>query len=194
MAGAGAGEADGVACPAVMGSTTHQELTLELTADVAEWCPLPSHRRLLAAGTYQLDEATQQRHGRLHLYQLRGDLEAAVPAVAPLHLHPCGTLDLPGIFDLRWRPGGDAPALAAALADGSVRLLEMEVGGGTQEGYVAAEVSEVARSPARDGSMALSLDFSPAGGGGGGSVISSFSCGTLRHFQVREPSVSVPYT
>ncbi len=42
----------------------HEERTLDLHADSAEWCPQPGSQDYLAVGTYQLDEASNQRHGR----------------------------------------------------------------------------------------------------------------------------------
>ncbi|EFN51390.1 hypothetical protein CHLNCDRAFT_141008 [Chlorella variabilis] len=61
---------------------------LPLPADVAEWCPHPAALRVLAAGTYQLDEASGQRRGGLHVFRLAGG------ALQPLP--PAGALDLPG--------------------------------------------------------------------------------------------------
>jgi diphthamide biosynthesis protein 7 len=155
-------------------AATHAALELDLCADVAEWCPLPGRRRLLAAGTYQLDEATQRRAGRLHLFRLRGDLDAERPALA---LAPAAApLDLPGVFDLRWRPAEAGAArgaqLAAALADGGVRLLEAR-GGGDE----TLEIGELAAEGAAPGApMALSLDYDAAGG----ALAASFSDGGLR--------------
>ena len=52
-----------------MASLLHS-ITLDLNPDSTEFCPWPGHHALLAVGTYQLDEASQQRLGRLHLYQM----------------------------------------------------------------------------------------------------------------------------
>ena len=43
------------------------EQVLPLNADCAEFCPFDSHEQLLAVGSYQLDEASQERHGRYTL-------------------------------------------------------------------------------------------------------------------------------
>lgn len=44
------------------------ERVLGLHADCAEFCPNSSGNNLLAAGTYELNEQTQHRAGRLYLY------------------------------------------------------------------------------------------------------------------------------
>ena len=41
---------------------------LGLHADCVEFCPNSSGNNLLAAGTYELNEQTQHRAGRLYLY------------------------------------------------------------------------------------------------------------------------------
>lgn len=48
----------------MMAAVLHQERTLDLNADSAEWCPTNGSRDLLAIGTYQLDAATSTRNGR----------------------------------------------------------------------------------------------------------------------------------
>lgn len=47
-----------------MMAVLHQELTLDLNADSAEWCPNANFTDVLAVGTYQLDESTNARNGR----------------------------------------------------------------------------------------------------------------------------------
>ena len=166
-----------------MAALVHERLTLDLDTDVAEWCPAAGAlARLLAVGTYQLDKASGRREGRLHLYQLEGPL-----GPSPCRLSPCGGLPgLPGIFDLRWHPRAapPRPLLAAALADGSLRLLGVDCSGGGGPEPAAAAVAEVAASPAREGSMAVSLDYSRCGAGAGDALAASYSCGALQLFQV----------
>lgn len=94
----------------------HASLTLELNADSTEFCPLPGHLDLLAVGTYQLDEGSQRRDGRLHLYNVSD-------AASPRLLH---TADVPGIFDLKWA-GAQSRLIGAALADGSLRAYTLQV-------------------------------------------------------------------
>lgn len=161
---------------AVPTATTHQELTLDLNADVAEWCPAPPPAaRLLAAGTYQLNEATQEREGRLYFYRLKGEIARNN---ANLSLDPAGTVDVPGVFDLRWRPDAERPLLAAALADGSLRLLSVDGSGG---GEVAVE--EVGRAGSPDGGMALAVEWQRRGGAAP-LLASSYSDGVVAVHQV----------
>lgn len=158
-------------------ATTHQELTLDLNADVAEWCPAPSSaRRLLAAGTYQLNEATQQREGRLYFYRLKGEI---VRNDQSLSLDPASTTDIPGIFDLRWRPDAAQPTLAAALADGSLRIMNVDA---TESGGDVV-VEEVGRAESPDGGMALSVEWQRRGGAEP-QLTSSYSDGLVAVHQV----------
>lgn len=119
-----------------------QELVLDINADVAEFCTDPTHYDLLAVGTYELEEATRERHGRLHLYSL---------ASSSLNGQPClqlaATLDVPGIFDLQWTQLPhihDVPCIGLALADGSVQLLA--VAGAATAAAAPAEVESSASS------------------------------------------------
>lgn len=149
----------------------HDARTMELNTDVVEWCPAPQHRRCLAVGTYQLDESSGQRQGRLHLYTLS-------PA---WKLQPAAALDLPGIFDLRWHPTHPTPLLAAALADGSVRLLSLtedEAGGGSSCWAAAA-----ATDPQPD-ALAVSLDYARCRGLEASTLAVSYSDGSLQQLQV----------
>jgi len=108
-------------------TTHHEDVTLDLHADVASWNPNATHARTLVVGTYELDEATQVRHGKLYAYHVRGDvgdvgddlcLECKYDAV-----------DLPGIFDLHCLESPTCPTtVALALADGSVRLIDVSTG------------------------------------------------------------------
>lgn len=90
------------------------DITLDLNADCAEFCPAPHNQHILAAGTYQLDEATNTRHGRMYLY------DVSEVSVQPLDW-PAPAM--PGIFDLKWMNTSDhASSLALALADGTVHI------------------------------------------------------------------------
>jgi diphthamide biosynthesis protein 7 len=179
-------------------AATHQEITLELNADVAEWCPLASstHRRLLAAGTYQLNEATQKREGRLYIYKSIGEIRKE----SKLSLHCATTYDLPGIFDLKWLPENflklsdqeQQPTIAAALADGSVTLLQV-INTDTDN----VKVVEISRVESPEGGMALSLDYrnnnknnDGASAEGAENIMSSYSDGSLATHQVTTTGIT----
>jgi hypothetical protein len=106
----------------------HQELLLDLNADCAEFCPTQGHHEWLAVGTYQLDEATSIRHGRLYLYSLQQQQQQQEKVWQP-QLQQLATLDVPGIFDLQWTyvPAvSTAPCMGLALADGTLRLVTVQ--------------------------------------------------------------------
>jgi hypothetical protein len=106
----------------------YQELLLDTNTDVTEFCPVPGFFHYLAVGTYQLDEATSQRHGRLHLYSLAHSSSNSHHNSDPTLLL-AATLDLPGIFDLQWTqlPNvHDQPCIGLALADGTLQLLSVK--------------------------------------------------------------------
>ena len=125
----------------------HQELTLELHADVADWNPNSGLERLLAVGTYELDEETRQRHGKLYTYELdlQYDIKETAESMSTTQnmstssasLRLVHTADkLPGIFDLQFIPSSPSNAantssvlVALALADGSVRIMDAWSGG-----------------------------------------------------------------
>lgn len=73
----------------------------ELTADAVEWCPAarPRARQLVAVGTYQLNQETGEKYGRVHLVRLQDDAESgSVPSsVALAHV-----VDTEAILDLKW--------------------------------------------------------------------------------------------
>ncbi|PRW61418.1 diphthine methyltransferase-like protein [Chlorella sorokiniana] len=170
--------------------TSHQQLLLDAGEQPcsAEWCPDAAAASVLAVGTYQLDEASRQRLGKLLMYRLvppDGD------SSAPPQLLPLSSLALPGIFDLRWHPRSAMPQLAAALADGSVRLLafgkSLEGGGSSgSDSSAAAAPPEATVVPggeeAAEG-MAVSVDYARAAGFEGEQLVTSFSSGQLQLWQ-----------
>lgn len=98
----------------------HEERILDLNADCVEFCPSAGHEHLLAVGTYQLDEATKTRHGRLLLYSL-------CSCSKKLCLADLATMQLPGIFDLHWLQLPDTtggPCIGLALADGTLQIVQ----------------------------------------------------------------------
>lgn len=174
---------------------THDQHQLPLNADVAEWCPAPQALSALAVGTYQLDEATQQRMGRLHMYALQRDGAPAAAAVEQaacvplssqqLRLAELSSMELPGIFDLRWHPRSAMPQLAAALADGSVRVLEFGEALGSGGAAAVPKVKRLEPGEVPPEGMAVSLDYSRAAASAGEQLAVSFSSGQLQLFQVR---------
>jgi hypothetical protein len=157
-----------------MAAVLHQALELELNADSTEFCPWPESLDLLAVGTYQLDEATQSRLGRLHLYTLHA-AHADNGAGPSYSLGLEDMQDMPGIFDLKWAPcGARSCMLGAALADGTLRLLEVERPTSRsepeeqpgsrqqqhQQQHQQRRIKEASRCQATsEGSMVLSLDW-----------------------------------
>jgi len=111
--------------------TLYHEVKLDLHADVADWNPNPGYEGTLAAGTYQLDESTQVRHGKLYIYDVKESIDCNTisSSSSSSSMNPSVVMDLPaqGIFDLQWVPGelgGSHTVVAMALADGSVRLVD----------------------------------------------------------------------
>jgi hypothetical protein len=110
----------------------HQELLLDLNADCAEFCTTQRHHHWLSVGTYQLDEASSTRHGRLYLYSLQQQQQQQQPEQDRLRqpqLQQIATLDVPGIFDLQWThlpAASAAPCMGLALADGTLRLVTVQ--------------------------------------------------------------------
>lgn len=185
---------------------TYQELTLDLNADVAEWCPTPNYTDILAAGTYQLNEQTQTREGILYLYSLRRNSShqreqlqqhGTVVTSSLYSLHVSATLPLPGIFDLSWQPWNNTlqskdPLLTAALADGSIRLFRLTRNahltamdpdnGGHSASSFDISIQELARSrPLQDIEMALYIDQTLSAHD---SIVSSYSSGNIRYHKV----------
>lgn len=97
----------------------YYEKILDLHADVADWNRNQGCEGLLAVGTYQLDEATQVRHGELYTFSH----DTSDPPLEERNRR----INLPGIFDLQWVPGslgGSCTMVAIALADGSVQFAD----------------------------------------------------------------------
>lgn len=190
-----------------------QELILGLNTDVAEFCTVPHNYNWLAVGTYQLDEATRERHGRLHLYSLASSSQTH----GQLALQLAATLDMPGIFDLQWTqlPNvHDKPFIGLALADGSLQLLavadaanascshvhQAERGPGQttvagscngQQERPAAELQQLCSCKAVSEGMALALDWNPQqhqGHGAAPLAAVSSSSGGIAVLQVRHPT------
>ncbi|GIL46044.1 hypothetical protein Vafri_3131 [Volvox africanus] len=159
---------------------------LDFNADCAEFCPLPGLNYLLALGTYQLLEETQERLGRCYLRALQ--LSGA--AEQPQGSTNAGSLDMPGIFDLKWRPPAcdtRKAMLGAALADGTVRLMEVFEDGAAVTRPQLRLQSQVA---ACSSGMCLSLDWQAAHGGAVARIATSSSAGTLSLLQATNSELS----
>lgn len=108
-------------------------MVLDLNADSTEFCPNEGSS-LLAVGTYELQSDRITRLGKIYLYSLTdSDQISSNPpcdsaAGSSYSLTSLTVTDTSGIFDLKWRAeqsrrdGGGV--LAAALADGTVKLYE----------------------------------------------------------------------
>lgn len=113
-------------------------------------------------------------------------LAGQVPPDSAYQLQLCHTLDVPGVFDMKWAPGGvqvgqaasdgcqssTGPLLGAALADGSLRLLQLTGSTCTPSSSsccgsstsCAAALQQVASCVAcSDDAMCLSLGWQQAG-------------------------------
>jgi hypothetical protein len=152
------------------------ERKLALCADVAEFCPTAPWQDVLAVGTYQLEEDASTRRGILYLLQVR---EGGVGE--PWTLKDLCSINLDGIFDLQWLPGGgaagDRPRLAAALADGSVVVY------GTTDVDGAWTADQIYRSEFDTNEMVLAVDSLAETSRGGVHMAACGSRGTLKLFQ-----------
>lgn len=187
----------------------HHELQLEFNADSTECCTSFGWRHLVAAGTYQLDETTQKRNGRIYLYQvqapighaglcvLEGDKHDAANIAAQQNykLQQVYSLDVPGVFDMKWAPvSAEVPSslpqpaskdpsssvLGAALADGTLRVLQLQLDDSKPQ------LAQVASCQACEEGMCLSLAWQPATTPGtqkSHTLVTSSSSGTLSLLQ-----------
>ena len=155
---------------------THHVVTLDLHADVADWNPNAGYEHLLAAGTYELNEEQQTRHGKLYTYTVgmssNGDESLRVEK----------TLDnLPGIFDFQWVPGSmleSQTMVAMALADGSLRFFDA-ISGEEQDSLSTLHCNAYYDASA----MALTVDTLRQGSGEL-MCTSSYSDGDIKVFKV----------
>eukprot|EP01062_Namystynia_karyoxenos_P045268 TRINITY_DN33606_c0_g2_i1.p1 TRINITY_DN33606_c0_g2~~TRINITY_DN33606_c0_g2_i1.p1 ORF type:complete len:352 (+),score=82.87 TRINITY_DN33606_c0_g2_i1:72-1058(+) len=111
----------------------------------------PARPDLLAVGTYELRkdaEGAETRHGLVQLLQTGGaDGAPSADAVSEW--------ELPGVFDLKWRPLADSGECAVAGADGAVHRFRVSASGEVQSvGVIARE--------AEDMGFCLSVGWSPA--------------------------------
>lgn len=85
-------------------------------ADTVEWCPVSPFRNLLVCGTYQLNEATKDRFGRLYLLK-----------VSTSSLHVVQQLDIAAIPDCKWCPISVSGKILLAVATTAGQIIVYEL-------------------------------------------------------------------
>lgn len=85
-------------------------------ADTVEWCPVPCYLNFLVCGTYQLNEETKDRFGRLYLLRVADNL------------HVVQQLEMAAIPDCKWCPVcvDSKILLAVATTAGQVIVYELK--------------------------------------------------------------------
>lgn len=166
-------------------------MVLELNADSTEFCP-NNDSSLLAVGTYELQSDRSTRLGKIYLYSLTdSDQTSSNPPCdsatgSSYSLTTLAVTDTSGIFDLKWRAeesrrdGGGV--LAAALADGTVRLYECsspELSGCSGATANNACMSEMSSCQALSSGMALSVAWDCSSQGGDCAVKSASSAAAV---------------
>ena len=158
----------------------HHESVLTVNPDSTEFCPLQDLRNLLAVGTYQLDEKTQDRHGLLHLYAISSKglskvqlADGTTDCTHHWQLEQTSAVPISGIFDMKWQVAQPA-RLLAACADGSLHVLALQLSDDTS--WLVEQQTIVVS----EGAMALSLDIAACGQ----RVVASSSAGTMSALQV----------
>ncbi len=106
-----------------MAAVLHDQRTQPVNTDCAEFCPHPEHHDVLAVAAYELQEASQQRIGRLDLFRVAGAADDG-----SCRLQELASCQQVGIFDAKWRCTSSGAQLGLALADGRLSLLEVQVG------------------------------------------------------------------
>lgn len=136
-----------------------------LNADFSGFCPANGLQHLLAVGTYQLDESSQKRLGRLHIFDTSRHDASGRHGMTELQ-----AIDQPGIFGLEWlHPEAEdiKPCLALALADGCLQLMSIP------EGTTLEDCSRVQIDPE---SMVLSVDSQRHAAAGRALAATTASC------------------
>ncbi|KAG7303078.1 hypothetical protein JYU34_013105 [Plutella xylostella] len=130
--------------------TTRWRWDTKLSADSAEWCPVPPHTDVLVCGTYQLnkgDEANQKRLGRIYVFRINDETTT---------LNPVHTVEISGILDQKWcyHTIDNHPVLAVVTSDGFVKLFKLI----TEEGECKLELWM--EESIGESILALSVDWS----------------------------------
>lgn len=152
------------------------ERILSFNADATEFCPTPGCEDVLAVGTYQLDEGTQTREGRLYMFRVSGHAFED-----DLALEELSATDLAGILDMAWvssevQGGG---LLAVGLADGFISLFK----GDDLDQW--KRVINVSNMEFNEEEIVLSVDTAACSSST--DVYASGSSGNLAVFNVRYP-------
>uniref|UniRef100_A0AAY4B7H5 Diphthine methyltransferase n=1 Tax=Denticeps clupeoides TaxID=299321 RepID=A0AAY4B7H5_9TELE len=167
-----------------------QVFDTELSADAAEWCPVPPWHHVLACGTYQLQQGPHQapeestapsRIGRLYLFHFRQ--EGLRPPLTEVQ-----RMETPAILDLKWchMPISGQPLLGMATASGEVQLYALR--DSQDGGCVLDPWSGTKLGPDR---LALSLDWSTGRGDSNSvRVVSSDSAGCVNVLGLGEASLT----
>lgn len=165
----------------------HHESVLTVNPDSTEFCPLQDLRNLLAVGTYQLDEKTQDRHGLLHLYAISSKglskvqlADGTTDCTHHWQLEQTSAVPISGIFDMKWQVAQPA-RLLAACAEGSLHVLALQLSDDTS--WLVEQQTIVVS----EGAMALSLDIAACGQ----RVVASSSAGTMSALQASESETCV---
>lgn len=161
------------------------EKVLDLTADSTEFCPLPGLDNILAVGTYQLLEDRSTRIGKLYIYTVSADQSCTECAIELLT-----EVDVPGIFDMKWRPvreGSDNACIALALADGRVSVANVEPTAADN----AMRYAPISSTDVDLQAMVVSLDFSRGPEQRGDELAASTSSGQLSILQVTDSGLQI---
>lgn len=120
--------------------------TLPLHADAVAFFPYRrrsgpcSRQLLLAVSTYEFvvsERSSSERQGGVHLFDAKGGKLIPLGGVgsggSAEEEGSTAPRPFPGVFDIKWFPTGDEedspPTMGVALADGSVRMIEVVEGG-----------------------------------------------------------------
>lgn len=97
----------------------HAVVDTELTADSVETCPVPGKGHVVAVGTYQLDEETRRKRGRVYAAHVRRTEGGSGGDGAPVDVRLASHVESEAVLDMKWSQGG---LLATAAFSGRLAL------------------------------------------------------------------------
>lgn len=99
--------------------SVHAVVDTELTADAVETCPVPGRGHVVAVGTYQLDEETRQKRGRVYAAHVRRSDDSGDGGGddATVDVQLAGHVESEAVLDMKWSQAG---LLATAAFSGSL--------------------------------------------------------------------------